>query len=123
MSSSSTTSSEDSFMEENLFMNDMNEFNMAAEKFSGQCILFVRKHRYYLGNNFEKYYNQLEALLKCLHILHCLKWRTRGDIVLRYSSSHVLTNFESTNLQKIPCFVFLQSRSFRLRFEIKIDKT
>ena len=38
-------------MEENLFMNDMNEFNMAAEKFSGQCILFVRKHRYYLGNN------------------------------------------------------------------------
>ena len=83
-------------MEENLFMNDMNEFNMAAEKFSGQCILFVRKHRYYLGNNFEKYYNQLEALLKCLHILHCLKWRTRGDIVLRYSSSHVLTNFESS---------------------------
>ena len=115
MSSSSTTSSEDSFMEENLFMNDMNEFNMAAEKFSGQCILFVRKHRYYLGNNFEKYYNQLEALLKCLHILHCLKWRTRGDIVLRYSSSHVLTNFESTNLQKIPCFVFLRCRSFRLR--------
>ena len=96
MSSSSTTSSEDSFMEENLFMNDMNEFNMAAEKFSGQCILFVRKHRYYLGNNFEKYYNQLEALLKCLHILHCLKWRTRGDIVLRYSSSHVLTNPEYT---------------------------
>ena len=94
MSSSSTTSSEDSFMEENLFMNDMNEFNMAAEKFSGQCILFVRKHRYYLGNNFEKYYNQLEALLKCLHILHCLKWRTRGDIVLSTYSSHVFTNPE-----------------------------
>ena len=122
MSSSSTTSSEDSFMEENLFMNDMNEFNMAAEKFSGQCILFVRKHRYYLGNNFEKYYNQLEALLKCLHILHCLKWRTRGDIVLRYSSSHVLTNFDSTNLQKNPCFVFLRSRSFRLRRYDRLTK-
>ena len=24
----------------------------------------------------------------------------------RYSSSHVVTNFESTNLQKILCFVF-----------------
>ena len=119
MSSSSTTSSEDSFMEENLFMNDMNEFNMAAEKFSGQCILFVRKHRYYLGNNFEKYYNQLEALLKCLHILHCLKWRTRGDIVLRYSSSHVLTNFESTNLQKF-VFCFFMKQKFSI--ENKIDK-
>ena len=76
-------------MEENLFMTDLNEFNMAAEKFSSQCVLFVRKHRYYLGNNFDKYFSQLGALLKCLHILHCLKWRTRGDIVLRVESAVV----------------------------------
>ena len=58
-----------------------------AEKFSSQCVLFVRKHRYYLGNNFDKYFAQLGALLKCLHILHCLKWRTRGDIVLRVEAA------------------------------------
>ena len=80
---------DESFMEENLFMTDLNEFNMAAEKFSSQCVLFVRKHRYYLGNNFDKYFSQLGALLKCLHILHCLKWRTRGDIVLRVESAVV----------------------------------
>ena len=85
--SGSSSTSDDSFIEENLFINDMNEFNMAAEKFSGQCILFIRKHRYYLGSNFDKYYDQLEALLKCLHILHCLKWRTRGDIVLRVETA------------------------------------
>ena len=85
--SSTKDSSDDSFMEENLFMNDLNEFNMAAEKFSSQCVLFVRKHRYYLGNNFDKYFAQLGALLKCLHILHCLKWRTRGDIVLRVEAA------------------------------------
>ena len=82
-----TSSSEDSFMEDNLFMNDINEFNMAADKFSAQCVLFIRKHRYYLGNNFDKYFAQLESLLKCLHILHCLKWRTRGDIVVRVESA------------------------------------
>ena len=79
--------SDSTFMEDNLFVTDMNEFNMAAEKFSGQCVLFIRKHRYYLGNHFEKYFDQLEALLKCLHILHCLKWRTRGDIVLRVETA------------------------------------
>ena len=85
--SGNTSTSDDSFIEENLFINDMNEFNMAAEKFSGQCILFIRRHRSYLGTNFVKYYHQLEALLKCLHILHCLKWRTRGDIVLRVETA------------------------------------
>lgn len=84
---STSSSSESDFMEENLFANDMNEFNMAAEKFSTQCVLFVRKHRYYLGNHFDKYYDQLQALLRCLHILHCLKWRTRGDIVLRVETA------------------------------------
>ena len=85
--SQNTSSSEDSFIEDNLFMNDINEFNMAADKFSAQCVLFIRKHRYYLGNNFDKYFAQLESLLKCLHVLHCLKWRTRGDIVVRVESA------------------------------------
>lgn len=87
LNQSSSDHDTNSFMEDNLFVTDINEFNVAAEKFSGQCILFVRKHRYYLGNNFDKYFSQMEALLKCLHILHCLKWRTRGDIVLRVEAA------------------------------------
>ena len=39
--SQNTSSSEDSFIEDNLFMNDINEFNMAADKFSAQCVLFI----------------------------------------------------------------------------------
>lgn len=52
---------------------DIDEFNAVADAFVSQCLTFVRKHRYYLGNNFEKYKAQLEAVLKCLHVLHCLK--------------------------------------------------
>jgi len=38
---------------------DLKEFNATGEKFSEQAILFVRRHRYYLGNSFEKYYIQV----------------------------------------------------------------
>jgi hypothetical protein len=38
---------------------DLKEFDVMAEKFTVQCIAFVRRHRYYLGNNFEKYYVQV----------------------------------------------------------------
>ena len=46
-------------------------------------ISISRKHRLYIGNNGPKYRTQLEAILKGLHILHTLKWRTRNDIVLQ----------------------------------------
>ena len=52
---------------------EVDDFNAVADAFVGQCLTFVRKHRYFLGNNFEKYKGQLEAVLKCLHVLHCLK--------------------------------------------------
>ena len=59
------------------------------EKFISLCVTFVRKHRYYLGNNYNKYFIQLESILKSLHILHCLKWRTKDDIVLRVEEAIV----------------------------------
>jgi hypothetical protein len=38
---------------------DLKEFDVTAEKFTVQCIAFIRRHRYYLGNSFEKYYIQV----------------------------------------------------------------
>ena len=64
-------------------------FKSSVENFIHQCVTFVRKHRYYLGNNYDKYFLQLESILKCLHILHCLKWRTKDDIVLRVEDAIV----------------------------------
>ncbi len=44
---------------------------------------FVRKHRHYVcGSSQAKYRVQLENLLKCLHIIHCLRWRSRQDVAL-----------------------------------------
>ena len=64
-------------------------FKSSVEKFIHQCVTFVRKHRYYLGNNYNKYMVQLESILKCLHILHCFKWRTKDDIILRVEDAIV----------------------------------
>ena len=64
-------------------------FKLSVEKFIHQCVTFVRKHRYYLGNNYSKYFVQLESILKCLHILHCFKWRTKDDIILRVEDAIV----------------------------------
>jgi hypothetical protein len=38
---------------------DLKEFDVMAEKFTVQSIAFVRRHRYYLGNNYEKYFVQV----------------------------------------------------------------
>lgn len=59
------------------------EFHEASEKLVAHFTTFIRKHRLYIGNNGPKYSVQLEAILKALHILHTLKWRTRNDIVLQ----------------------------------------
>ena len=64
-------------------------FKTSVEKFIHQCVTFVRKHRYYLGNNYNKYIVQLESILRCLHILHCFKWRTKDDIILRVEDAIV----------------------------------
>ena len=39
---------------------DLKEFDLMAEKFAVQCIAFIRRHRYYLGNNFDKYFIQVK---------------------------------------------------------------
>jgi hypothetical protein len=36
----------------------------------------------------------LEAILKSLHILHCLKWKTREDIVVRIEDALIKSNHE-----------------------------
>ena len=60
------------------------EFNECADCFVTQCVAFVRRHRHYMhGASLDRFHTQLEHILKCLHILHCLRWRTKGDIVLR----------------------------------------
>ena len=78
-------------------------FKLSVEKFIHQCVNFVRKHRYYLGNNYTKYIVQLESILKCLHILHCFKWRTKDDIILRVEDAIVKSvrewyNYVATNI-------------------------
>ena len=47
---------------------------------------------------------QLEAILKCLHILHTLKWRTRNDIVLRVEDALLASVREWFNfvMERIP---------------------
>lgn len=82
------------------------ELGQTVEKFTNQCITFVRKHRYYLGINFDKYIVQLEAVLKCLHILHCLHWRTKGDVVLRVQEAitRSVREWYTFVLTRIICF-------------------
>ena len=40
---------------------DLKEFDVMAEKFTVQAIAFIRRHRYYLGNNYDKYYIQVKS--------------------------------------------------------------
>ncbi len=52
------------------------------------CINFVRGHRHHLGHSpspgqGDKYQVQLSGALNCLHLIHCMKWKTKRDIVLR----------------------------------------
>eukprot|EP00095_Tigriopus_kingsejongensis_P000958 maker-scaffold83_size396513-snap-gene-0.15 protein:Tk00958 transcript:maker-scaffold83_size396513-snap-gene-0.15-mRNA-1 annotation:"conserved hypothetical protein" len=61
----------------------LEEFHRVADTFTTHCLVFIRSHRRHLGSNFAKYHVQLDHVLKCLHVLHCLKWRTKGDIVIR----------------------------------------
>lgn len=50
------------------------QFNECADCFVTQCVAFVRRHRHYMhGANLDKFHTQLEHILKCLHILHCLR--------------------------------------------------
>ena len=50
------------------------EFNECADCFATQCVAFVRRHRHYMhGANLDKFHTQLEHILKCLHILHCVR--------------------------------------------------
>lgn len=59
-------------------------FHEQADTFTAQCLVFIRDHRNHLGGGkFAKYHVQLDHILKCLHVIHCLRWRTKGDIVLR----------------------------------------
>ncbi len=44
----------------------------------------MRRHRHHLGHSSsDRYRQQLESVLRCLHLIHCLKWRTKTDVVLR----------------------------------------
>ena len=84
----------------------MEEFNIAADAFVSSGVVFIRKHRYYLGNNYQKYLTQLEAVLKSLHVLHCLKWKAKEDIVLRVEEAIVRSvsewyNFVKTRIIKL----------------------
>ncbi len=53
-------------------------------KYFFSCIAFVRRHRHHLGHAAsDRYLEQLGSCLQCLHLIHCLKWRTKRDVVLR----------------------------------------
>jgi hypothetical protein len=62
----------------------LSTFHDAADIFVEQAVGLVRKHRVRgFGGLGGDGLLQLDHALRCLHVLHCLRWRTKDDVVIR----------------------------------------
>ena len=73
---------------------DLKEFDVMAEKFTVQAIAFIRRHRYYLGNNYDKYYVQVSGIIIII-VVPRYKGGSPGQVVMGGDSCCKGGEFES----------------------------
>ena len=73
---------------------DLKEFDVMAEKFTVQAIAFIRRHRYYLGNNYDKYYVQVSGIIIII-VVPRYKGGSPGQVVMGGDSCCKGCEFES----------------------------